>query len=92
MHEFTHASVRVRTRARSKLIISAGAEQKEQIKALSRHQGPVETYFNGAGGVDAGRTKACRHLDPRDGGQVGTATSTIDESSHSSFSISLRHS
>lgn len=42
-------AVRVRTCTRKKLIISVGAEQGEQIKALSRIRHPIQAYLNGAG-------------------------------------------
>lgn len=47
------ASVHVRACTRKKLIISVGAEQGGQIKALSRIRRPIQTHSNGAGGSAA---------------------------------------
>lgn len=79
-----HASLCVCACVRPKLIISAGAERKEQIKGLSCRRGPVETYCNGAAG---GKQSPSALRSVRRWGQVGTATGTIN-TFHSSFSIS----
>lgn len=61
--------VSVRTCTRKKLIISVGAEQGGQIKALSRIRRPIQTHLNGAGESDNLMNKAHPHLEPSDNGR-----------------------